>query len=74
VGSLGGALILQGVEIPSHGRLRHGQFSHEFIERGKSANANDVEETAAAFVILHGFSLPANLNYRQKAIEFKHGL
>jgi hypothetical protein len=54
----GGALVLQGVEIPPYGRLRHAQFPHELLERGKPANANDVEETAASFVILHGFSLP----------------
>jgi hypothetical protein len=56
----GGALVLQGIEIPPDGRLRHAQFPHELIERGKAANPNDVEETATTLVILHGFSLPVD--------------
>jgi hypothetical protein len=40
--------------VPPHG-------GSLFPAGGKAAHANDVEEAAAAFVILHGFSLPAEL-------------
>jgi hypothetical protein len=53
-------VLLEGVEVAANGRLRHSQLADKFIERGKAANTDDVDETAASFVILHGFSLPEN--------------
>jgi hypothetical protein len=53
VRAFGGALFLEGIEIPSHGRFRDAEFANEFIQRSKAADTYDVEKPAAAFVILH---------------------
>ena len=65
MGAFGGAVLFQGVEIASHGRLRHAQFADQLVECRKPANADDVEEPATTIVVLHGFTLSAGRSMTQ---------
>ena len=51
---LGRALLLEGVEVATDGRLRNAQFPHEFFQRGEASNPNQVEKPAPTLVILNG--------------------
>ena len=58
VGPLGRSLLLEGIEVAANRRLRHAQFAHEIVERGKAAHADEIDQTATSLTGLHARNLP----------------
>ncbi len=46
-------MLLERVEVAADRRFRHAQFPDQVVEGRESADPNEVEQTAAAFVIVH---------------------
>ena len=58
VGPPGRALFLEGIEVAADRRFRHTQLAHEFVERGKAAHTDEIDQAAASLTGLHAQNLP----------------
>jgi hypothetical protein len=72
VGAAGRPLFLEGVEIAADRRFGDAQLPHEFLERGKAADADQFQKSGAAVVVLHGFERPVRTSiHKMRSISIK---